>query len=121
MAMQNPSRPGRGIQQNCLALLRLNITAMARVLSVARHILSRLLNGHADFPGDGVRLKKAGWPNAESCLRRQATLDLAQVRRNEDRIKVERYRPQPASWHDAAQMRWQPCVRQPWTAGAANT
>ena len=95
--MQNLLHPGRSSQQNCLAPLSLNMTEVARVLGVARHTLSRLLNGHADIPPEmAIRLKKAGWPNAESWLCRQATWDLAQVRRNEDRIKVERYRPQLA-------------------------
>ncbi len=69
MAMQNPPHPGRGIQQNCLALLGLNLTAATRVLGVARHTLSRLLNGHAGIsPEMAIRLEKVGWSNAEFWL-----------------------------------------------------
>ena len=42
-----------------------------------------------------IRLEKAGWSNAEFWVRRQATYDLVQARRREDRIRVERYQPQP--------------------------
>ena len=38
----------------------------------------------------------AGWSNAEFWLRRQTTYDLVQVRKDQDRIHVQRYRPQPA-------------------------
>jgi len=41
-----------------------------------------------------IRLEKAGWSNAEFWLRRQTTWDLAQARKNEDRINVERYVPE---------------------------
>lgn len=40
-----------------------------------------------------IRLEKAGWSNAEFWLRRQANFNLAQARKNEDQIRVERYRP----------------------------
>ena len=69
VAMQNPLRSGRSIWQNCLALLGLNMTAVARVLGVACHTLSRILNGHTDIaPKMAIRLEKAGWSNAEFWL-----------------------------------------------------
>ena len=96
MPMTDPPHPGRGIRQNCLEPLDLTVTEAARVLGVARHTLSRVLNGQAAIsPEMAIRLEKAGWSNAEFWLRRQTTYDLVQARRNEDRIKVERYRPQP--------------------------
>ena len=62
---------------------------------MARHTLSRVLNGHAGIsPEMAIRLEKAGWSNAEFWLRRQTSYDLAQARRGEGRIKVERYQPQ---------------------------
>ena len=95
MAMSNPPHPGRGIRENCLDPLGLNVTEAARVLGVARHTLSRVLNGHAAIsPEMAIRLEKAGWSNAEFWLRRQATWDLAQARKDENRINVERYQPQ---------------------------
>ena len=96
MAMKNPPYPGRSIRENCLNPLGLNVTEAAKVLGVARHTLSRVLNGHAAIsPEMAIRLEKAGWSTAEFWLRRQTTYDLVQARRREDRIKVERYEPQP--------------------------
>ncbi|MXW36973.1 MAG: HigA family addiction module antidote protein [Acidobacteria bacterium] len=94
MPMSNPPHPGRSIRENCLDPLGLNVTEAAKVLDVARHTLSRILNGHAAIsPEMAIRLEKAGWSNAEFWLRRQATYDLVQARRREDRIRVERYEP----------------------------
>ena len=39
-----------------------------------------------------IRFEKAGWSNAEFWLRRQTAYDLAQARRGEDQIIVERHR-----------------------------
>ena len=89
--MINPPHPGRSIRENCLEPLGLNVTDAARVLAVARHTLSRVLNGHAAIsPKTAIRLEKAGWSNAEFWLRRQGTYDLAQARKREDRIHVAR-------------------------------
>ena len=69
----------------------------ARVLGVARHTLSRVLNGHAAIsPEMAIRLEKAGWSNAEFWLHRQTTFDLAQAPKREHQINVARYEPRPA-------------------------
>lgn len=95
MTMNNPPHPGLSIRENCLIPLGLNVTEAAKVLGVARHTLSRVLNGHAAIsPEMAIRLEKAGWSNAEFWLRRQTTYDLVQARKGEDRINVERYRSQ---------------------------
>ena len=97
MAMKNPPHPGRSIRQNCLDPLGLNVTEAAKVLGVARHTLSRVLNGHAAIsPEMAIRLEKAGWSNAEFWLRRQIAYDLVQARRTEENIQVRRYEPQGA-------------------------
>ena len=63
---------------------------------VARHTLSRVLNGHAAISPDmAIRLEKAGWSSADFWLSRQTAYDLAQARKGEDRIQVERYQPLP--------------------------
>ena len=95
MAMKSPPHPGRSIKENCLEPLGLSVTEAARVLGVARHTLSRVVNGHAGIsPEMAIRLEKAGWSNAEFWLRRQTAYDLAQARRAEDRIEVGRIQPQ---------------------------
>ncbi len=96
MAMKNPPHPGLSIKENCLEPLGLNVTEAARVLGVARHTLSRVLNGHAAIsPEMAIRLEKAGWSNAEFWLRRQTAYNLVQARKKEDQIKVKRYDLQP--------------------------
>ena len=95
MTMKSPPHPGRSIRENCLIPIGLNVTEAAKILGVARHTLSRVLNGHAAIsPEMAIRLEKAGWSSAEFWLRRQITYNLAQARKGEDRINVERYRSQ---------------------------
>ena len=94
MAMKDPPHPGRSIRENCLIPLGLSVTAAAEVLGVARHTLSRVLNGRAAIsPEMAIRLEKAGWSNAEFWLRRQTTYDLVQARKREHQIDVDRYHP----------------------------
>ncbi len=90
MAMRHPPHPGRSIRVTCLDPLGLSVTDAARVLGVARHTLSRLLNGHAGISAEmAIRLEKAGWSNAEFWMRLQAAYDLARAREREDRIRVD--------------------------------
>ncbi len=90
MPMKDPPHPGLSIRDNCLEPLGLSVTRAAEVLGVARHTLSRVLNGHAAIsPEMAIRLEKVGWSNADFWMRRQAAYDLAQARMREDRIKVE--------------------------------
>lgn len=96
IAMKNPPQPGLSIKANCLEPLSLNITEAAKVLGVARHTLSRVLNGHAAIsPEMAIRFEKAGWSNAEFWLRRQTAYNLVQARKREDQIKVKRYDLKP--------------------------
>ncbi len=98
MPMTFPPHPGLSIKQNCLDALGLSVTEAANVLGVARHTLSRVLNGHAAIsPEMAIRLEKAGWSNADFWLRLQAAYDLARARERQDQIKVERYDPLPAA------------------------
>jgi antitoxin HigA-1 len=95
MPMKNPPHPGHSIKDACLDALSLSVTDAAKILGVARHTLSRVLNGHAGIsPELAIRLEKAGWSNADHWLRLQAAYDLAQARQHEDDIKVKRYEPQ---------------------------
>ncbi len=96
MPMKNPPHPGSSIKDACLDPLGLNVTKAASVLGIARHTLSRVLNGHAGISPDmAIRLEKAGWSSADHWLRLQTAHDLAQARQHESRIKVRRYEPQP--------------------------
>jgi addiction module HigA family antidote len=97
MRMKNPPHPGHSIKDACLDPLGLSVTGGAKVLAVARHTLSRVINAQAGIsPEMAIRLEKAGWSNADHWLRLQAAYDLAQARRHEGDIKVKRYEPQLA-------------------------
>lgn len=98
MPMKNPPHPGPSIRGNCLKPLGRSVTEAAEVLGVARHTLSRVLNGHAAIsPEMAIRLQKAGWSSADFWLNRQTAYDLAQARKDEDRIRLERYQPLPTA------------------------
>ena len=47
MTMKSTSHLGHSIKENCLDSLGLNVTEVAKVLGVAHHTLSLVLNGHA--------------------------------------------------------------------------
>ena len=71
MPMKNPPHPVRSVRENCLDPLGLSVTEAAEVLGVARHALSRVLNGHAGISlGMDIRLEKAGWSSADFWLSR---------------------------------------------------
>ena len=98
MRMKNPPHPGHSIKDACLIPLSLSVTDGARVLGVARHTLSRVINGQAGISAEmAIRLEKAGWSNADQWLRLQLAFDLAQARRLESKIKVTRFQPEGAA------------------------
>ncbi|HEY4089078.1 MAG TPA: HigA family addiction module antitoxin [Bryobacteraceae bacterium] len=98
MPMKNPPHPGYSIKDACLDPLGLSVTDAAEALGIARHTLSRVLNGHAGISAEmAIRLEKAGWSNADHWLRLQTPYDLAHARLHESEIKVRRYRPRRAA------------------------
>jgi addiction module HigA family antidote len=96
--MKNPPHPGHSLKDACLDPLNLSVTEAAKALGIARHTLSRVLNGHAGISAEmAIRLEKAGWSNADHWLRLQTAYDLAQARLHERDIKVRRFHPRPAA------------------------
>jgi addiction module HigA family antidote len=92
MPMKNPPQPGHSIKDACLDPLGLSVTDGAKVLGVARHTLSRVINGQAGIsPEMAIRLEKAGWSTADHWLRLQVAHDLSQARKHASEIKVSRY------------------------------
>ncbi len=92
MPMKNPPHPGRSIKDACLKPLGLTVTEGATILGVARHTLSRVINGQAGISPDmAIRLEKAFGGSADAWLRMQAAYDLAQARQHENEIDVQRY------------------------------
>jgi addiction module HigA family antidote len=96
-AHEKPAASRHSIKDACLEPLGLSVTEAANALGIARHTLSRVLNGHAGIsPEMAIRLEKAGWSNADHWLRLQTAYDLAQARQHERGIKVRRYELHPA-------------------------
>ena len=96
MAMKNPPHPGHSIKDGCLDALGLSVTDGARILGVARHTLSRVINGQAGIsPEMAIRLEKAFGSTADVWLRMQTAYDLAKARAHEGHIDVKRYEAQP--------------------------
>jgi addiction module HigA family antidote len=92
MPMKKPPHPGRSIKDACLEPLGLTVTEGAAVLGVARHTLSRVINGQAGVSSDmAIRLEKAFGGSADTWSRMQAAYDLAQARQHEREIDVRRY------------------------------
>ena len=89
MTMKNPPHPGHSIKDACLDPLNLSVTEGAKRLGVARHTLSRVINGHAGLsPEMALRLEKMGWGRAETWLRMQLAYDLAQAQNKAGKIRV---------------------------------
>ncbi len=87
--MKNPPHPGRSIKNACLDPLNLSVTEGAERLGVARHTLSRVVNGRAGIsPEMAIRLEKMGWSNARAWLAAQSAYDLAQAQKYAGKIKV---------------------------------
>ena len=90
--MKNPPHPGRLVAKAGLEPIGLSVTVGARVMGVARPTLIRLINGRAGLsPEMAIRLEKALGGTAAAWFRMQTAYDLAQARRRQDQIKVERY------------------------------
>ena len=91
MPMKNPAHPGRIVRHDCLEPLGLSVTAGAKVLGVTRQALNNIVNGKSGIsPEMAIRLTKAFGSTEETWLRVQLAYDLAQARKDESKIKVQR-------------------------------
>jgi len=94
MSMFNPPHPGRIVRQECIEALGLSVTEAAKVLDVTRQALNNLVNEKAAIsPEMAIRLEKAFGSTADTWLRMQMAYDLAQVRKKNDKINVQRFVP----------------------------
>ncbi len=95
--MKNPPHPGLSIRLDCLEPLALSVTEGAKVLGVTRQTLNNLVNGKSGIsPEMAIRLSKAFGSTPEVWLGMQLDYDLAQARRHEGEIHVERVQRPPA-------------------------
>ena len=91
MRMKNPPHPGLSIRHDCLESLNLSVTEGAKALGVTRQALNNLVNGKSGIsPEMAIRLDKAFGGGAEVWLGLQLDYDLAQARKHERTIKVQR-------------------------------
>ena len=73
---------------------RANSRASAAALRVSRPSLSSLLNGKADLSVDmALRIEKAFGVKMDTLLRMQVSYGIAQTRKREKQIRVQRIRP----------------------------
>ncbi len=94
MSMLNPPHPGRIVRQECIEALDLSVTEAAKVLGVTRQALNNLVNEKAAIsPEMAIRLEKAFGSTADTWLRMQAAYGLAQARKKENNIQVQRFVP----------------------------
>jgi addiction module HigA family antidote len=91
MPMKNPPHPGRSIRTACLEPLGLSVTEGAEALGVTRQTLNNVINGKSGIsPQMAIRLSKAFGSTPETWLRMQLAYDLAQARKDENKIRVRR-------------------------------
>ncbi len=91
MPMKAPPHPGLSVRLDCLEPLQMTVTEGARVLGVTRQALNNLVNGKSGIsPEMAMRLAKAFGGTPEAWLSMQMAYDLAQVRRRESQIVVQR-------------------------------
>ncbi len=91
MPIKNPPHPGDFIRTEIIAPAGLSVTAAAVALGVSRPTLSSLLNGKAGLSGDmALRIEKAFGVKMDTLMRMQSSYDIAQARKREKYIHVQR-------------------------------
>jgi antitoxin HigA-1 len=91
MPMKNPPHPGDFIRTEIIEPAGLTVTAAAVAFHVSRPALSSLLNGKASLSGDmALRVEKAFGVKMDTLMRMQASYDIAQTRKRENKIHVRR-------------------------------
>ena len=95
MPMKNPPHPGDFIRTEIIDPAGLSIAAAAAALRVSRPALSSLLNGKADLFGEmALRIEKAFGIKMDTLMRMQSAYDIAQTRKREKQIRVQRIQQQ---------------------------
>jgi addiction module HigA family antidote len=93
MGMKSPVHPGELVRAN-IDELGVSVAEAAKGLRVTRQQLYNVISGRsAVSPEMAVRFEKAFGGSADMWLRMQSAFDLAQVRRRESEIIVERFAP----------------------------
>lgn len=96
LRLKTPAHPGGFVKQEVLKPLGLSVTEAADALGVTRPALSALLNERAHLSPDmAIRIEKAFGVSMETLMRMQNSYDIAQARKREGEIEVERYMGKP--------------------------
>ena len=91
MPMKNPAHPGDFIRTEIIQPSGLSVTAAAEALNVSRPALSSLLNSRTCLSGImALRIEKAFGIKMDTLMRMQAAYDIAQTRKLEKSIRVQR-------------------------------
>ena len=91
MPMKMPSHVGGFIRRQVIEPLHLTVTDAAEALGVTRQALNNLLNEKSALTAEmALRIEKAFGPRADHLMRIQLAYDMAQVRRREGTINVQR-------------------------------
>ena len=92
--LKNPPHPGSFVRTEIIEPAELSVTAAAAALGVTRPALSAVLNQRSALsPEMALRIEKAFGVSMDTLMRMQNSFDIAQARKREGEIKVERYRP----------------------------
>ena len=92
LRLKTPAHPGGFVKHEVLKPLGLSVTEAADALGVTRPALSALLNERAHLSPDmAIRIEKAFGISMVTLMRMQNSYDIAQARKREAEIKVERY------------------------------
>ena len=96
--LANPSHPGRFLKSEVIEPYGLSVTDAAKVLGVTRPALSSLLNGRSALSAEmALRIEKAFGLEMETMMNMQTMFDVAQLRKREGDIKVQRYESKRAA------------------------
>ena len=89
--MHNPPHPGKIVKRSLINSTTLSITQAAKMLSVGRVTLSKLINGRSSIsPEMAVRLSIALNTSSEMWLNMQSTYDLWQAEQKRKKLGVKR-------------------------------
>ena len=84
MRMHKPPHPGDFVRTEIVEPLGLTVTAAAKLLSVTRPALSKLLNARSSLsPEMALRIEKAFGPKMDTLLRMQTSYDISRARERE--------------------------------------
>ncbi len=89
--MHSPSHIGEFVRE-IVEGHDLNVSSAARLLGVTRQALSTLMNCNGGLSSEmGLRLEKAFGVKMDTLLRMQTAWEIAEARKREDEVVVERY------------------------------